>query len=498
MNPEHARLARAAKHANLVIACTIAAWFFFIPGFIVIRTLCDPALRSDAIPRAARRLFRVLTPRYERWANARTGSGAATGLSLNEIAGTEWPLFGSVFYLWAVEELQTDWDRTPGATGPSPRDVARGAIEAAAELVIDPEHASWVKQHWGEDYLHRENVFYRMLIISALTSHHNLTGDPRHLAMLRDQVESLADELDRSPLGILNDYPNECYPTDVMMAIASIRRADAALGTDHAAFAARAIRGFEGKLLDELGLPPYNADLFTGKALDGSRGCGISYACMSAPYVWPDVARNWYALYEKYFWQERYGLHGFREFPRNYASGEWYMDVDSGPVLGGIGVSASAFGLAASRIMGRFDRAWPLAAQTIVFSWPLPDGTLLTPRILSNAAHAPHLGEACILYNLTRRAAPGMDIRTGGALPPIVMAATAVYFALGLAFVGSEWISLRRWLRRADEKGVGAPRVQFALWVALLAGAVTVAIVWGATPGVASLLLALLVPVQTR
>jgi hypothetical protein len=460
--------------------------------------LADPALRTDATPRAARRLFRSLTPRYRRWAETRMAGTEATRLTADEIAATEWPLFGSVFYLWAVEDLQDDWERgDPRRRGPAaPRDTAREAVEAAIALVLDPAHATWVRNHWGEDYLHRENVFYRMLLIAAMTSHHRLTGDPEHLPFLRDQATSLAAELDASPHGLLDDYPGECYPGDVLMAIAAIRRADAVLGTDHRAFAARAVRGFEGPLLDQRGLLPYAAIARGGFAGD-ARGCGLSYAGMSAPYLWPERAITWFDGYERYFWQERHGLHGFREFANDGPGPEWHMDVDAGPVLGGIGVSASAFGLAAARIMGRFDRAWPLAAQTIVFSWPLPDGTLLMPRVLSNAAHAPHLGEACILYTLTRRTAPGMIRRTGGSLPPLAGVGVALYFILGALFMVSEWRGWHRRERTADE-AIRAPRAQWTAWLFFLATAVVVGLVYGPTAGIFALLPTLLFPVPSR
>jgi hypothetical protein len=74
--------------------------------------------------------------------------------------------------------------------------------------------------------MHRQNVFFRSLIIAACTSHAKLIGDGRHLDLLRDQVESLAAALDASPHGVLEDYPGECYPIDVLAAIACIRRAD--------------------------------------------------------------------------------------------------------------------------------------------------------------------------------------------------------------------------------------------------------------------------------
>ena len=41
----------------------------------------------------------------------------------------------------------------------------------------------------------------------------------------------------------------------------------------------------------------------------------------------------------------------------------------------------------------------PLA---LLLSWPLADGSLLTPRLLSNLVDAPHTGEAAVLYAFTR------------------------------------------------------------------------------------------------
>ncbi len=79
-----------------------------------------------------------------------------------DISGTEWPVFGSVFYLWATESLQEAFDEDLSSASSAPRDYARGAIEAAAALVADPNHASWVRDHWGETYLEKENLFARM------------------------------------------------------------------------------------------------------------------------------------------------------------------------------------------------------------------------------------------------------------------------------------------------------------------------------------------------
>jgi hypothetical protein len=181
---------------NSVVVVLLAAGFFIYPSIRAALDIRDPALRQPGIPKAAWRLYRNLTPRYARWAQERVARGRAEGMSVTDISGTEWPLFGSVFYLWGIENLQAAWEAGDHTPGVEPKVFAKEAIIAASELVIDPKHAAWVRKHWGEDYLHRENVFYRMLVIAALTSREKLIHDGAHLDILRDQVETFAQELD--------------------------------------------------------------------------------------------------------------------------------------------------------------------------------------------------------------------------------------------------------------------------------------------------------------
>src|SRR5438552_1928696 len=146
---------------NSVVIVLLAVFFLIYPPVRAALDLRDPALQQPGVPRAAWRLFRNLTPHYGTWAQKRITQGRAENLSTNNISGTEWPLFGSVFYLWAIENLQMAWEAGDHSGRAEPKVFARDAIIAASELVIDPKHAAWVKKHWGGDYLHRENVFYR-------------------------------------------------------------------------------------------------------------------------------------------------------------------------------------------------------------------------------------------------------------------------------------------------------------------------------------------------
>ena len=487
MNP----LIRAILFVNSVILALVAAVVLLYPSARALLDLQDPALRQPGIPVKAWRLSRNLTPRYSAWARARLAPGGAQ--HFDDISGTEWPLFGSVFYLWAIENLQDAWDAGDHHAGVEPRVFAKDAIVAASELVIDPGHAAWVKKHWGEEYLHRENVFYRMLVIASLTSRERLLRDGARTNLLSDQVESLARELDASPSGLLDDYPGECYPGDVMAAIACIRRADSVVGTNHAAFASRALRGFIGTETTRIGLPPYRAQAGTGRPLSEARGCANAYFCLTAPELWPGQAKQWFQIFDKFFWQERFTAAGFREFAVGTRKSDWTLDVDAGPVVAGYGVSANAFGIGAARKNGRFDRAYPLSAKMLASVWELPGGVLAVPRLLSNLSDAPLLGEASILWLLTIQPEKGFPSRTGGSVPLYAWLVTIGALVLGILVVLE---SLWRYqsARQEPEREYPSPGLQTALWIGLLLGALATQWTSWRWAGLALLFLALVLP----
>jgi len=482
------------RYGNALILILFGLYGFLIPGGIIVNNLRDPGLRGRGIPSCAFHWHRALSPRYERWARARVAAGSAEKLDTSDIAGTEWPLFGSVFYLWATESLQAAWEKDNQLSPVAPKEYAHDAIEAAAALLADPKHAAWVKNHWGEDYLHQENIFYRMLLIAGLTSHYKLLREATYLSLLRDQVETLSKELDKSPYGLLDDYPGECYPTDVVAAIASIRRADAALGTDHGAFVKRSLRAFQGDLLHSTGLPPYSADATMGRIIEPARGSHNSYLLIFAPELWEDTAKEWYANYEKHFWQHRWMAVGFREFPKQIGGHDWYMDVDAGPVVAAYGVAACAFGVGAARANGRFDHGYPLTAEMLAFSWPLPDGTLLAPRILSDATEAPYLGEAAVLFCLSREPVGKLPVKKGGRLPGCIYLLLTGYFGVGLLLISTPVLQFRPWRRDIPRKPIPLARAQFTIWAILVVAGIAVGLAWKLPVGILLLLFAQFLP----
>lgn len=484
------RQASFILYVNTIILCMLAVQYSFLPFGILLVDLQDPGLRGDRMPAFVFRWHKALTPKLENWASERTGSADAEQLGLNDISGTEWPLFSAVYYLWSTEALQVAWENNPNFASSAPAEYASGAIEAAAELVADPRQADWVIRHWGSDYLTSENLFYRMLLISGLTSYQSLTGNSRFERILRDQIISLSSELDASPYGLLDDYPDQCYPIDILTALGVMKRGAAMLDIDLEGFLNRSRRGFENTRLDPAtNLPAYFADSDSGLGLGPARGVGISMMLIWAPELWPDLANDWARLYEEQFWQEGYLISGYRELS-NYGDWPiWYFDIDAGPVLNGYGTAASAFGIGAARANGLPAQAYTLGAEALVAAWPLPDGSLLGPRLLSNLSDAPYLGETALLFNFTRTPVSKADSgEESTALPRIVWIALGVYLIGGII---SLVIAIKR--LKSDTRGKQMNvfpdqlSFQFAIWMVLIVAGIWLTVI--DRPGLAFILL---------
>ena len=372
---------------------------------------------------------------------------------------------GSTLYLLATDALQRAHTQAGCPAETSPVAYARNAIEAAAALVADPAHGVWVKAKWGPRYMERQNCFYRMLRVFAFTAHENLLRTGRYAERLRSEAGSLATEIGSSPHYLLEDYPGECYPTDPLWAVAAIRRADAVLSTDHSALASRLMRHFDGHLLTPDGMLPYDADALTGQ-VGRSSGCASSAILLFAAELDQEVAQRWYGAHERHLWELKWGAAGLRELPSGEGP-EWSFQVDTGPVVAGFGTTATAFGCGAARVAGRAQQARALGAEMVGFSWPLPDGSLLVPRLLSDLGDAPLVGEAAVVFVLSAGPVGEAAPRGRDALPSIVWLPVAFGLTAAATILVLAWLECRGRVRRVMVLGSRRPVLAFTAWAVL-------------------------------
>lgn len=425
------------------IVIVLAMFLLIYPATIICILATDSELSRTGQCRLVPIWFESSAGRFLSWANMYLETNYAESLYHDDIPATEWPMFGAVFFLVTAEDLQGQ-GKIDARHG-----TIREAVEKAAEIVASPATATWVKTKWGSGYLEKENVFYRMLLILGLSSYEQITGDMQHRARMSKQQATLAEELYAAHLHLRDDYPGECYPADMLWAVAAIQRAARLNGARHDALASGLIAAFDGPLKAAEGLPAFQAESRSGRIMQGARGCGNSGILLFASELDPAVAARWYEAYENGFWKDTGWIAGFTEMPLD--AKDKFMDVDSGPVLCGIGSVSSAFGIGAARTVGRIDRVAPLTIETVACSWPTPFGFLIPGLMGRLAAKSWSLGEVAMLFSMTRPILASETVPFEGNAPFIVWALLIVYAGAGAFFIGFEIRSVRRLIRPRKE-----------------------------------------------
>lgn len=438
------RLARLGVQLTVSgVVIVLSLMLFIYPAVTICILMLDTPLKQTGESRLVPLWFQSAAGRYLSWANTYIETNYAQSLDHGSVAATEWPMFGSVFFLVTAEDLQRQGkiDATGG--------TVREAVEKAAQIVASPTTATWVRTKWGEHYLEKENVFYRMLLIMGLSSYEQTTGSRQYHELMSSQRIALAKELSEAKLHLRNDYPNECYPTDVLWAVASIQHAARLDNAQHEELAKDLIAVFNGPLKTPLGLPAFQVDARSGHILQEARGCGNSGILEFAAELDPEVANQWYNAYEQHFWKDNGWIVGFTEMPRDCR--ERVADVDSGPVVFGYGSVATTFAIGAAKTVGRADHAAPLTMEAVACSWPTPFGFLIPGLMGRLAVDSWSLGEVALLFSMTRPTHRATPVPFQGPTPPIVWLLLAAYTAVGLFSIGFEIRCCRRLIRRHRE-----------------------------------------------
>ncbi len=170
--------------------------------------------------------------------------------------------------------------------------------------------------------------------------------EPKHrqLAAILES-RSLAD-----PHAIAASYQSmpDRWPADQAVVLAGLAQADRAHHTERLTAPLARFEATLRPLLGDAGLPP--SELAAHRATSRSpRGCANSFLTRYLADADPDFAHELWLRYRR-DWRVTLGpVVGFREWPQGITGP---ADVDSGPIIAGIGTAASALGIAAARANG--------------------------------------------------------------------------------------------------------------------------------------------------
>lgn len=243
-------------------------------------------------------------------------------------------------------------------------------LDRAVEEVLAPEARAFSTMRWGSDPLdgdtvdhdHAAYLGYAGFAVGLASWAHPRWGDQRAriASRLRERMAAAGSSWPET-------YPGEAYPVDVAAGVAALALDEAARGEAPSPVRRDALARVRSAIDGASGLLVQAVDPGTGAAVDRPRGSGTFLAAYFLPVADVDLARDLYTA-GRGLLATRLGFLGARELLPGAAGGG---DVDSGPIVLDLGVSASGFALAGARAFGDADSFRGIDATARLFGVPV-------------------------------------------------------------------------------------------------------------------------------
>jgi hypothetical protein len=220
--------------------------------------------------------------------------------------------------------------------------------------------------------------------------------DPADVRRFADDTADLAAAFDASSSPYLMAYPGAAWPVDSTVAMASLRLHDRLYPARFTATVDRWVGQVRGRLDPATGLLPHRVDPGTGDPIESARGSSQSLIHRFLVEVDPSFAAGQYLRFRDLFVARPFGLGpGVREFPPGV---DGTGDVDSGPLLHGVSLSASVVTIGAAQVHGDGSLASALANYGELAGMPVD-----TPWTRRYALGLLPIGDAFLAWSKTAR-----------------------------------------------------------------------------------------------
>ena len=280
---------------------------------------------------------------------------------------------------------------------PEFRDEFLPALRSAADRLVDPKTLAYATARWGQHGVVRmapgAGHAYLGYIGLALGVLRAVDPSTPHAALHDRLNDALAERLARAPTGMIETYPGETWPPDVAAVAGSIGLHARVTGRDRRAMLETWALRFERCALDRSGFLVQRLKSGSCTRADAARGSGTAIASYFIGFADPALSRKLHRglQAEADSWL---GFGGIREYAAgNHGSG----DGNSGPIILGLSIGASGFGLAAARANGDRELYTSIYRSAHLFGMPVKSDGATT------FATGGALGNALLLAMLTAR-----------------------------------------------------------------------------------------------
>jgi hypothetical protein len=239
---------------------------------------------------------------------------------------------------------------------------------------------------------YRDHATFLGMLNLVLAAYTLISEDTQYAALSRRLAALFRAALSDPTRSVLKSYPGGAWAFDtitVLLAISLQDRADA--GTRSAPLVTQHLRWVQEHASDpELRLPYSRVNGRTGAMRERPRGCDLSLRLCFLPHLDADYAAQLYDAYARAHWIERGGVIGFAEWPHGETR---FQDIDSGPVIDGVGLAATGMGIGAAIAADDRQRLTVLSRQLLMIN-------LLRPVV---AAQMKQQGQGAMMFPIEAR-----------------------------------------------------------------------------------------------
>lgn len=185
-------------------------------------------------------------------------------------------------------------------------------------------------------------IFYcgwkNYLLSKILQIDHAFKDHDLYEEAFKKQSSEIVEALKLSKSPYLESYNGHAWPADMFVAMASINNYDALYTPKYKSDIRFWLEKVKKHLDSETKMIPHKTDAETGQTIEGTRGCSIGLSLRMLGEIDPAFGKEQYDLAKANFITTRFGLPAMREYPEGTLG---LGDVDSGPVILGVGFSAT-------------------------------------------------------------------------------------------------------------------------------------------------------------
>lgn len=257
-------------------------------------------------------------------------------------SNAEWDFMARTFFVLSLANI--------GLRDPSLRPRCLAVMDAIIDETLRLERENGIYHflmpyaRYGEFVSKKRRSLFQDGEIGLMMAARRLVEEkPEYRPLFAERVNVMSAQMQESPVLSGESYPDECWMFCNSVALAAVRAADHLDGTDHSEFFRRWLATAKKRLVH----PPtgllVSSYTLAGDVGDGPEGSTIWLAAHCLRLVDEAFARDQYERARKELAGRLCGFGYAREWP---ASWHGSTDVDSGPIIPVLAISAGSSGLA--------------------------------------------------------------------------------------------------------------------------------------------------------